>query len=162
MRGVNLGFLLSFCANSSSLVLNHLSISSFVGFHGLNIPLYVFILCDFHPQIPSTQSCAVTTGNKTICWMFGLTQVLILVGFQQNAQTIAPSGKPEGNTVHKVQSAVSPEIALWGIVILMCFQSRNGLRLCFYPFPHTSTLLIHSSKSSVYSFIKLCMHALIG
>jgi hypothetical protein len=37
-RGVILGFLLSFCANSSSLVLSQVSISSFVGFHGLNIP----------------------------------------------------------------------------------------------------------------------------
>ena len=38
LRGVILGFLLSFYANSSSFVLNHLLISAFVGFHGLNIP----------------------------------------------------------------------------------------------------------------------------
>jgi hypothetical protein len=36
--GVILGFLLSFSTNSSSLVLNHPSISSLVGFQGLNIP----------------------------------------------------------------------------------------------------------------------------
>jgi hypothetical protein len=36
--GVILGFLLSFCAKSSSLVLNQVSICSFVGFHCLNIP----------------------------------------------------------------------------------------------------------------------------
>jgi hypothetical protein len=52
VHGVNLGFLLSFCTNSSSFVLNHLSISTFIGFHGLNIPFYAFILHDFLPQIP--------------------------------------------------------------------------------------------------------------
>jgi hypothetical protein len=36
--GVILGFLLSFSANSSSLVLNQPLISSFVGFQGINIP----------------------------------------------------------------------------------------------------------------------------
>jgi hypothetical protein len=36
--GVSLGFLLYFCANSISLVLIQVSISTFVGFHGLNIP----------------------------------------------------------------------------------------------------------------------------
>jgi hypothetical protein len=38
LRGVMLRFLLSFWANYSSLVLNQPSISSFTGFHGLNIP----------------------------------------------------------------------------------------------------------------------------
>jgi hypothetical protein len=38
MQGVTLGFLLSFCENSISFVLNQLSISAFVGFHGINIP----------------------------------------------------------------------------------------------------------------------------
>ena len=38
LRSVILGFLLSFCENSSSLVLNQPSISSLVGFQGLNIP----------------------------------------------------------------------------------------------------------------------------
>jgi hypothetical protein len=38
LRGVILGFLLSFHENSSSLVLNQLSIFAFVGFHNLNIP----------------------------------------------------------------------------------------------------------------------------
>jgi hypothetical protein len=38
LRGVILGFLLSFCANSISLVLNQPSISSLVGFQFLNIP----------------------------------------------------------------------------------------------------------------------------
>jgi len=42
--GVTLGFLLSFYANSSSFVLNQLSISTFVGFHGLNIPFYWLIV----------------------------------------------------------------------------------------------------------------------
>jgi hypothetical protein len=36
--GVTLGFLLSFCAKSSSFVFNQILISYFVGFHGLNIP----------------------------------------------------------------------------------------------------------------------------
>jgi hypothetical protein len=38
LRGVMLGLVLSFWANSSSLVLDQPSISAFVGFHGLNIP----------------------------------------------------------------------------------------------------------------------------
>jgi hypothetical protein len=38
LRGVILWFLLSFCANSSSLVLNQPSIFAFVGFHSVNIP----------------------------------------------------------------------------------------------------------------------------
>jgi hypothetical protein len=38
LRGVILGFLLSFCANSSYLVLNQSLISTFMGFQGLNIP----------------------------------------------------------------------------------------------------------------------------
>jgi hypothetical protein len=38
LRGVILGFLLYFCANSSSMVLNQPSISSLVGFQGLKIP----------------------------------------------------------------------------------------------------------------------------
>jgi hypothetical protein len=38
LRGVNFRFLLSFCANSNSFVFNQLSISTFVGFHSLNIP----------------------------------------------------------------------------------------------------------------------------
>jgi hypothetical protein len=43
--GVYLGFLLSYNTNSSSFVLNHLSISTFVGFHLMIIPFYAFILC---------------------------------------------------------------------------------------------------------------------
>jgi hypothetical protein len=36
--GVILGFILSFCANYSSLILKHPSIYYFMGFQGLNIP----------------------------------------------------------------------------------------------------------------------------
>jgi hypothetical protein len=39
--GVTLGFLLSFCANSNSFILSQLSISYFVGFHGIKIPFLV-------------------------------------------------------------------------------------------------------------------------
>jgi hypothetical protein len=67
---VSLGFLLSFCAKSISFFLNHLSISTFVGFHGLNIPFYTFILHTFLPQISSTQSFAVLVSNETICWFY--------------------------------------------------------------------------------------------
>jgi hypothetical protein len=42
--GVNFRFLLSFCENSNSFVFNQLSISTFVGFHGLNIPFYILNL----------------------------------------------------------------------------------------------------------------------
>jgi hypothetical protein len=69
LRSFNLGFMLSFYAKSSSFVFNHISIFSFVGFHGLNIPFYTFILRLFLPQISSTQSCVVTTNNRTICWL---------------------------------------------------------------------------------------------
>jgi hypothetical protein len=72
LSSVSLGFLLSFCANSSSFVFNHLSISTFVGFHGLNIPFYTFILHVFLSQIPSTQSYAFPAGNETICWFRSL------------------------------------------------------------------------------------------
>jgi hypothetical protein len=81
--GVNLGFLLSFYANSSSFVSNHLSIFSFVGFHGMNIPFYTFILRMLLLHISFTQSYAVPAGNKTSCWLLlslillGLTQVQI-------------------------------------------------------------------------------------
>jgi hypothetical protein len=69
LQGVNIGFMLSFCVNLSSFILNHLSISSFVGFHGLDIPFYTFILCMFLPRISSTQSYAVQAYNITICWL---------------------------------------------------------------------------------------------
>jgi hypothetical protein len=77
LSGVYLGFLFPCCAKSNSFVLNHLSIWSFIGFHGMNIPFYVFILCVVLQQIPSNLSCAVPTGNKTICWMLGMTLFLI-------------------------------------------------------------------------------------
>jgi hypothetical protein len=38
LHDVILGFLLSFYANSRSFFFNHISISTFVGFHNLNIP----------------------------------------------------------------------------------------------------------------------------
>jgi hypothetical protein len=44
LRGVNFMFLLSFCANPISFVFNQLSISAFIGFHGLNIPFYILTL----------------------------------------------------------------------------------------------------------------------
>jgi hypothetical protein len=76
LHGVNFRFLLSFCTNSSSFVFNQLSISAFVGFHGLNIPFYILILLTLcHQifttlqQISFTQSLSVPTGNKTICWL---------------------------------------------------------------------------------------------
>jgi hypothetical protein len=68
--GVNLGFLLFFYANSSSFVFNHLSISGFIGFHGLNIHFYTFILRMLLPWISSTHSSPVPAGNKTICWLY--------------------------------------------------------------------------------------------
>jgi hypothetical protein len=91
---VNLGFLLSFYANSSSFVSNHLSISIVVGFHGLRITFYTFILHVFLPGISSTQSWVVPADNKTICWLIfpflllGITQVHISIGFQQNTQNL--------------------------------------------------------------------------
>jgi hypothetical protein len=68
--GVNLGFMLSFYTNSSSFIFKNISISAFVGFHGLNIPFYTFILHAFISQILSTQSRAIPADNITICRLF--------------------------------------------------------------------------------------------
>jgi hypothetical protein len=60
LHGVILGFFLSFCANYISFVLNHISISAFVGFHGLNIPflclnsLYAYYTDPIHPILCSS------------------------------------------------------------------------------------------------------------
>jgi hypothetical protein len=130
LRGVNLGFLLSFCTNSSFFVFNHLSISSFVGFHGLNISFYTFILRAFLPRIPSTQSYAVPVSNKTICWLYLSFTSWDDLGSTLNmfptkpSKTIDPPGKPEGNAAHRVHCVVSPEIALWVTAMLKCLQSR--------------------------------------
>jgi hypothetical protein len=64
-----------------------------------------------------------------------------LKGFQQNPQTIGPPGKPEGNVVHRVHNAVSPEIAYGGLQDSdVCSQGRDWD--CIYvPFPHASHLL---------------------
>jgi hypothetical protein len=73
-------------------------------------------------QISFTQSHFVPTGNITIFWLdsvlatiMGLNQVQVYCGFHQNpSKTILPPGKPEGNTVHRIHYAVSPEIVLMG------------------------------------------------
>jgi hypothetical protein len=78
LRGVNLGFLLSFCAKSSSFDFNHLSIYAFVGSHGIKIPFYTFVLHVFVPRIVSTQSYAVPADNITICWFRSLTSYFFL------------------------------------------------------------------------------------
>jgi hypothetical protein len=45
------------------------------------------------------------------------------LGFQQNPfKTIIPSGKPEGNVVHRVHCALSLEIALLVAAMLKCLQ----------------------------------------
>jgi hypothetical protein len=52
LRGLNFRFMLSFCANSNSFVFNQLSISTFVGFHGIKIPFYILILFNvFSPDL---------------------------------------------------------------------------------------------------------------
>jgi hypothetical protein len=58
--------------------------------------------------------------------LLGLTQVQISNRFPTKpSKTIGPPGKPEGNTMHRVHYAVSPEIALWVTAMLKCLQSRN-------------------------------------
>jgi hypothetical protein len=47
LSDVSFAFLLSFCENSITFVFNQLSMSSFVGFHGLKIPFYILILLAF-------------------------------------------------------------------------------------------------------------------
>jgi hypothetical protein len=70
LHGVNLGFMLSFCANSISFVFKHFSIFAFIGFHDLNIPFYSFIIFMILSRIPPTQSHVVPAGNRTICLLF--------------------------------------------------------------------------------------------
>jgi hypothetical protein len=70
LRGVILGFLLSFCANSSSLVLNQPSISSFVGFQVSTFPSSGSFLSSFlhslrAQSISSTQSFLVPINATT-------------------------------------------------------------------------------------------------
>jgi hypothetical protein len=96
LHDVILGFMLSFCANSSSFVFNHFSISTFVGFHGPKIAFYTFTLCTFLPWIPSTQSCTVPSDHKTIFWLYLLPLSypwvdpgLDLNRFQQNPQKLS-------------------------------------------------------------------------
>jgi hypothetical protein len=164
--GVILRFLLSFCANSSSFVFNHLSISSFVGFHGLNIPFYTFIMCVILPLILSTQSHEVPAGNRTICWVTSLTSTSMfdpssdLNRFPTKpSKTIDNHGKPEGNTAHGVHCTVSPEIALWVTTMLKCLYPRNewGSGNVFYLL-HALIFVIHSSIPRINSSFR-SMHA---
>jgi hypothetical protein len=59
------------------------------------------------------------------------------------SKTIGPPGKPEGNVVHRVHNAVSPEIALWVTAIPRCLQSRNewGSGIVFFLL-HALTLFL--------------------
>jgi len=90
LHSVNLGLMLSFCANSSSFVFNHISIFAFIGFHGLKIPFYSFILCVSLPWLLSPQYYEVIARNITICsfiipiLLLGMTQVRISKGFPKN------------------------------------------------------------------------------
>jgi hypothetical protein len=62
----------------------------------------------------------------SLATFLGLTQVQVYHGFQQNPfKTIVPYGKPEGNTVHRVHCAVSPEIVLLVDATLKCLQPGN-------------------------------------
>jgi hypothetical protein len=122
-----LGFLLSFYTKSSSFVFNHLLIIAFVGFHGLNIPFYAFILHMFLLRIPSTQSHAVPIDNKTIGWLTSFSSTYWAdLGSDLNrfptkpSKTINPPGKPEDNTTHRVHCTVSPKIVLWVTAKLKC------------------------------------------
>jgi hypothetical protein len=140
--GVSLGFLLSLCTNLNSFIFNHLSISVFVGFHGMNIPFYSFILRSFLPQIPSTQSYAVPSGNETIYWLnFSLlTSSWVDLGLDINkfptkpSKTINPPSKPEGNVAQSAHGVVSPKIALWVVAMIKFLQYRNewGSGVFFY------------------------------
>jgi hypothetical protein len=122
--GVNLVFMLSFCVKSSSFVFNHLLIYAFVGFHGLNIPLYTVIIHVLLPRISSTQSHVVPLATEPFVGLNlsftswsdpGLDMIRVPT---KPSKTIGPPGKPEGNTTHRVHCAVSPEIALWVTAIL--------------------------------------------
>jgi hypothetical protein len=71
----------------------------------------------------------------SLATFLGLTQVQVYYGFQKKPfKTIGPSGKPEGNVVHRVHYVVSPEIVLLVDAMLKCLQPRNewgsGIKLC--------------------------------
>jgi hypothetical protein len=124
--------MLSFRANSRYFVFSHISISTFVGFHGLNMPLYTVIFYTILSRIPLTKSHAVPAENKNICWLF-LSSFFFKfdLGLDLNkfptkpSKTIDPPSKPKGNTTHIVYCAVSPEIVLWETAMLRCLQSRK-------------------------------------
>jgi hypothetical protein len=138
LHGVDFGFRLYFYTNFISFVFNHISISTFIGFHGLNIPLYSVIFYVILSRIPLTQSHVVSAKNGTICWLLlSCYQYLANPGLDipwfptKPSKTIAPPRKPKGNTIHRVHCAVSPEIVLWVAATLRCLQPRNewGFRI---------------------------------
>jgi hypothetical protein len=116
---VNLGFLLSFCTNSSSFVFNHLSISAFIGFHGLNIPFYTFILHTFLPRIRPLNLCSSSRQQNhllvfSLLLLLGLTQVRISTGFQQNPKKLSALLVHQKATLHTGCTTISPEIDFMG------------------------------------------------
>jgi len=161
--GVNVRFLLSFYANSSSFIFSHLSIFAFIGFHGLNIPLYTFILCTLFSWIPSTQSYVVPANKRTICWLYlSVLTSWVDLGLDLNkfptkpSKNINPPSELEGNDVRRVHNEVSPEITLWVNAMLKCLQYRNewGYRSVSY----LSLFIKLVIDSRIHSSLASCMH----
>jgi len=125
--GVNLGFLLSFCANANSFVFNHLSISTFIGFYDLNIP-FLYLHSPHASSMDLIHSIPCKSNRKRNHLLVITLSIYFLAepGSDMNrfptksSKTISPHGKPEGNTTHKMYYAVSPEMVLWVAAKLKC------------------------------------------
>jgi hypothetical protein len=104
-------------------------------------------------------------GYFSLATNIGMTQVHIYYGFQQNPLNLSPPpGKPEGNAVHGVHYAISPEIVLWVAAMFKCLQPRNeweyGIQPCdIYLSIITSiyakypVILIHACKTIRSSYL---------
>jgi hypothetical protein len=49
----------------------------------------------------------------------------LIISQQNPSKTIDPSGRPKGNTTHRVYCAISHEITVWVAAILRCLQPRS-------------------------------------
>jgi hypothetical protein len=146
LHGVNLGFLLSFCTKYSSFVL---AIFQSLPLWDSMVSTSPFIFAFFHllvirsgllltrlPQISCAQSHCLPISRQQnhllvfysllSIYHYRFTPVHNQEASQQNPlKTIDPPSYPEGNIVHGVHCAVSPEIALWVAAIIKCLQLGN-------------------------------------
>jgi len=142
--GLNLELLLSLWENSSSWIVNHLSVSSFVGFQPTNTPF-------FDPSrytvwyIPPNLIFWVPTDNKTIV---GFTMGWTKFWIQYYQQTLLPLALMDTRRQHNTQ------IALRSL-------TRDG----FYGWPHDSDVCNHGkgcfSPSTTWDLLVVSPQTLI-